>query len=74
MQRSRAAPVEVHRVEEGKLIVVGNGAHRRHGVVNGLAADDFSEQTLKTLGCRCGPDGKRERDDVSGEDAAVTDD
>src|ERR1700728_4144616 len=71
MQRSCAAPMQVHRVEEGELIVVVNSAHLDHGVVDRLAADDFSEQTFESLGCRSGPDGKRERDDVSGKDSAV---
>jgi hypothetical protein len=51
-------------VEEGILVVAINGAHCDHCLVDGLASDDFAEQALDALCCRCGHDWERESDDV----------
>jgi len=74
VHRPRAAPMEMHCVKKGVLVVAVNGAHCRHRVVDVLAADHFAQQALDALCCRCGPDRERERDDVCWQYRAVVDD
>src|SRR5271157_1854633 len=66
--------MEMDGVEEGILVVAINGAHCGHCLVDGLAPDDFAEQALDALRCRCGHDGERESDDVCRQYRAVVDD
>src|SRR5271168_4679276 len=66
--------MDVHSVEEAVLVFGLYSAHCCHSSINSFASDNFVEQARQALCCRCGPDGKRERDDVCGKNDAVIDD